>query len=56
MRSILKVVFLSVVTMCLFLPSALADNSVTRIDGKNRYAVAVNAAKKVGQHQVQLFL
>ncbi|WP_144469797.1 N-acetylmuramoyl-L-alanine amidase [Bacillus pumilus] len=46
MRSILKVVFLSVVTMCLFLPSALADNSVTRIDGKNRYAVAVNAAKK----------
>lgn len=46
MRSIIKVVFLSVIAMCLFLPSALADNSVTRIDGKNRYAVAVNAAKK----------
>lgn len=46
MRAFLKMLLLATVALFVFIPSALADNSVTRIDGKTRYSTAVNAAKK----------
>lgn len=46
MRAFIKMVFISIVALFVFIPSALADNSVTRVDGKTRYSTAVNAAKK----------
>ncbi|MCM3138833.1 N-acetylmuramoyl-L-alanine amidase [Bacillus safensis] len=46
MRAFLKSTFLSIIALFIFIPSALADNAVTRIDGSTRYATAVNVAKK----------
>lgn len=49
MRAFLKSTFLSIIALFIFIPSALADNAVTRIDGSTRYATAVNVAKKDGR-------
>ncbi|MCY9575337.1 cell wall-binding repeat-containing protein [Bacillus xiamenensis] len=34
------------ISLCLYAPSAFAQHTVSRIEGSNRYEVAVNAAKR----------
>ncbi|MGE6630245.1 N-acetylmuramoyl-L-alanine amidase [Bacillus sp. NPDC077027] len=46
MRSMMKTAILSLIAIFLFVPAASADNSVSRIDGGNRYSLSVNVAKK----------
>ncbi|ARD57714.1 N-acetylmuramoyl-L-alanine amidase [Bacillus safensis] len=46
MRSLMKTAILSLIAIFVIVPTALADNSVSRIDGGSRYAVAANVAKK----------
>lgn len=55
MRSMMKTAILSLIAIFVIVPTALADNSVSRIDGGSRYAVAANVAKKDGELQVQSF-
>ncbi|MED2977444.1 N-acetylmuramoyl-L-alanine amidase [Bacillus swezeyi] len=46
MRRIFKVLPICLLGLVLFIPSALADNTASRIAGKNRYDTAVQASKK----------
>ncbi|EMI12761.1 n-acetylmuramoyl-l-alanine amidase [Bacillus stratosphericus LAMA 585] len=46
MRSYIKCFVLIVVSLCLYAPSAFAQHNVSKIEGSNRYEVAVNAAKR----------
>ncbi|MCY7675392.1 cell wall-binding repeat-containing protein [Bacillus safensis] len=46
MRVDIKCILLIAISLCLYTPSVFAQHSVSRIEGSNRYEVAVNAAKK----------
>ncbi|MBU8909470.1 cell wall-binding repeat-containing protein, partial [Desertibacillus haloalkaliphilus] len=46
MRSMIKTAILSLIAIFIIVPTASADNSVSRIDGGNRYSLSVNVAKK----------
>ncbi|MCY8599716.1 N-acetylmuramoyl-L-alanine amidase [Bacillus spizizenii] len=46
MRIFLKSIPILILAIVLFIPNAFAANSVTRLDGANRYEVAVNVSKQ----------
>ncbi|WP_342474569.1 cell wall-binding repeat-containing protein [Bacillus sp. FSL L8-0215] len=46
MRFDIKCMLLIAVSLCLYTPSVFAQHTVSRIEGSNRYEVAVNAAKR----------
>ncbi|MCY7495191.1 N-acetylmuramoyl-L-alanine amidase [Bacillus safensis] len=46
MRFDIKCMLLIAVSICLYTPSVFAQHTVSRIEGSNRYEVAVNAAKR----------
>ncbi|WP_353854418.1 cell wall-binding repeat-containing protein [Bacillus sp. Bos-x628] len=46
MRFEIKWLLLTVIVLCLYTPPVFAQNTAIRIDGNNRYEVAVNTAKK----------
>ncbi|UIN49815.1 cell wall-binding repeat-containing protein [Bacillus safensis] len=46
MRFDIKCMLLIAISICLYTPSVFAQHTVSRIEGSNRYEVAVNAAKR----------
>ncbi|MBG9816177.1 N-acetylmuramoyl-L-alanine amidase [Bacillus safensis] len=46
MRVDIKCILLIAISLCLYTPSVFAQHTVSRIEGSNRYEVAVNAAKR----------
>ncbi|MCK8452693.1 cell wall-binding repeat-containing protein [Bacillus safensis] len=46
MRVDIKCMLLIAISLCLYTPSVFAQHTVSRIEGSNRYEVAVNAAKR----------
>ncbi|MCY7432245.1 cell wall-binding repeat-containing protein [Bacillus safensis] len=46
MRFDIKCMLLIAISLCLYTPSVFAQHTVSRIEGSNRYEVAVNAAKR----------
>ncbi|MFP7345557.1 cell wall-binding repeat-containing protein [Bacillus safensis] len=46
MRFDIKCILLIAISLCLYTPSVFAQHTVSRIEGRNRYEVAVNAAKR----------
>ncbi|WP_051691109.1 cell wall-binding repeat-containing protein [Bacillus zhangzhouensis] len=46
MRFSIKCLVLIGISLCLYAPSVFAQHTVSRIEGNNRYEVAVNAAKR----------
>lgn len=46
MRVDIKCILLIAISLCLYTPPVFAQHTVSRIEGSNRYEVAVNAAKK----------
>ncbi|WP_338527278.1 cell wall-binding repeat-containing protein [Bacillus sp. MAG717A] len=46
MRFDIKCILLIAISLCLYTPSVFAQHTVSRIEGSNRYEVAVNAAKR----------
>lgn len=47
MRSYIKVLTMCFLGLILFVPTALADNSVKRVGGSNRYGTAVQISKQM---------
>ncbi|MCY1118150.1 N-acetylmuramoyl-L-alanine amidase [Bacillus safensis] len=46
MRFDIKCILLIAISLCLYTPSVFAQHTLSRIEGNNRYEVAVNAAKR----------
>lgn len=46
MRFYIKCLVLIAISLCLYVPSVFAQHTVTRVEGDNRYELAVNVAKR----------